>query len=253
MQSIKSVNLRNLRKCNQVWEEMIPNEKGRLCAQCENTIIDFRDLSQKEIAETHVFTEGKVCGLYREKQLKIEQANKRTSRLKPIYLTLVGMLSTTNLFGQEQMGQVAVKTEQLAVDNVNRKETSEHQNLQQSNSVKQDSVTVSGTVTDENGEQLIGVNVFIKGTSIGTTTDFNGFYFLNVTKQLEKNALSSLVFSYIGYETQEIVLNRAQIGEEKQITLDVSFEDSLEVTAFYVVEKLPLHKRIWRKMKRIFK
>lgn len=58
--------------------------------------------------------------------------------------------------------------------------------------------TISGTVTEATtGEALIGVTVVEPGTSNGTTTDLDGRYTLNVTG-------SKIVFSYIGYKSQEI-------------------------------------------------
>lgn len=60
--------------------------------------------------------------------------------------------------------------------------------------------TITGTVTGEaDGTPLPGVNVIVKGTSNGTSTDFDGNYTINVNAS---NA--SLVFSYIGYSTKEI-------------------------------------------------
>lgn len=61
--------------------------------------------------------------------------------------------------------------------------------------------TVSGTVTDETGP-LPGATVAIKGTSTGTTTDFDGNYTLN-----DVPADGILLFSFIGYTTQEIGVN----------------------------------------------
>lgn len=60
-------------------------------------------------------------------------------------------------------------------------------------------ITVSGTVTDENGLSMPGVNVIEKGTTQGTTTDASGNYSLTVE---DENTV--LVFSFIGYETQEV-------------------------------------------------
>ncbi|MDO5608957.1 MAG: TonB-dependent receptor [Capnocytophaga sp.] len=57
--------------------------------------------------------------------------------------------------------------------------------------------TISGTVTDSNGEPLSGVSVVIKGTTQGTSTDFDGNFNLRV------NPSDVLVFSYIGFITQE--------------------------------------------------
>jgi len=58
---------------------------------------------------------------------------------------------------------------------------------------------VSGTVTDESGNPLPGVSVYLKGTSIGVITDASGKYLIN---DVPVNA--TLVFSFIGMEMQEI-------------------------------------------------
>ena len=62
-------------------------------------------------------------------------------------------------------------------------------------------ITVNGTVWDEQGNPLPGVNVIIKTTNTGTTTDINGNYFLTVPA---KNSV--LAFSYIGFETQDVTV-----------------------------------------------
>ncbi|WP_127844574.1 hypothetical protein [Psychroflexus aestuariivivens] len=62
MNSVTKINLSNLKSCNQVWTDMRENERGRLCQKCQNTVIDFRNKSDSEVAEIHLFTEGKVCG-----------------------------------------------------------------------------------------------------------------------------------------------------------------------------------------------
>lgn len=58
---------------------------------------------------------------------------------------------------------------------------------------------VSGTVTEENGEPLIGVNVTVSGTTIGTSTNADGEYTLSVS---DPDVV--LVFSYTGFQQQEI-------------------------------------------------
>ncbi len=64
--------------------------------------------------------------------------------------------------------------------------------------VTQQSRTITGTVKDQTGEPLIGVNVSMKGTTIGTTTDMDGAFTMNISSS------NMLVISYIGYITQEI-------------------------------------------------
>ncbi len=57
---------------------------------------------------------------------------------------------------------------------------------------------VTGQVTDQNGEPIIGANVVVKGTTAGTITDLDGNYSLDVPEN------ATLVFSYLGMATQEI-------------------------------------------------
>ena len=58
---------------------------------------------------------------------------------------------------------------------------------------------IRGKVTDENGSELPGVNVLVKDTGIGTITDVEGNYSLNVPDDV-----TTLVFSYVGYITEEV-------------------------------------------------
>ncbi len=62
-------------------------------------------------------------------------------------------------------------------------------------------IQVSGKVTDEKGLSLPGVTILIKGTSKGTVTDLEGSYTITVP-----NPENVLVFSYLGYEAQEILV-----------------------------------------------
>jgi len=63
-------------------------------------------------------------------------------------------------------------------------------------------IVVTGKVTDEDGNPLPGVNIIIKGTSTGTITDMDGTYNIEV-----EDPEAILVFSFIGYGTQEVALS----------------------------------------------
>lgn len=64
--------------------------------------------------------------------------------------------------------------------------------------------TVTGKIIDDTGEPLIGVSVLVKGTTVGTITDFDGNYSLEVP-----SGKNILVISYIGYKTQDITVGKA--------------------------------------------
>jgi len=78
--------------------------------------------------------------------------------------------------------------------------------------------TVSGSVTDQNGEPLLGASVLVKGTSVGTVTDLDGNYTINVPEEG-----TTLVFSYTGFTTKEV-----EIGN--QTKLDVTMEEGVTLT-----------------------
>ena len=78
-------------------------------------------------------------------------------------------------------------------------------------------LTVTGRVQSTSGDPLIGVNVVEKGTTNGTVTDLDGNYSLRVQQG------KTLVFSYIGFLSQEVVVNKAKINvtlKEDTETLD---------------------------------
>ncbi|SHG65005.1 TonB-linked outer membrane protein, SusC/RagA family [Chryseolinea serpens] len=90
--------------------------------------------------------------------------------------------------------------------------------------------TVTGTITDENGSGMPGVNVIVKGTSAGTTTDSDGKYAIAVP---EGNA--TLVVSFIGYATQEV-----EVGARTAI--DVKLESDVKQLSEVVVTALGIER-----------
>ncbi|MGB2225063.1 MAG: SusC/RagA family TonB-linked outer membrane protein [Polaribacter sp.] len=82
-------------------------------------------------------------------------------------------------------------------------------------------INVKGVVKDAaTGETLPGVSVVVKGTSVGTETDFDGMYQL---KNVKKG--STLIFSYLGMQTKEVVANKEVIN----VTLDESAQQLDEI------------------------
>ncbi|KJD34754.1 membrane protein [Tamlana nanhaiensis] len=65
--------------------------------------------------------------------------------------------------------------------------------------------TVTGTITDDTSFPLPGVNVIVKGTTKGVSTNFDGLYSISVAPG------ETLVFSYLGFKTSEIVVGEASV------------------------------------------
>lgn len=85
--------------------------------------------------------------------------------------------------------------------------------------------TVTGTITDENAEPLIGVNIIVQNTSNGTVTDLDGTYSLEVSEGDVLNV------SYVGYASQDI-----EVGTQSVIDISMSSDvaqlDEIVVTGY---------------------
>ena len=86
--------------------------------------------------------------------------------------------------------------------------------------------TVSGTVSDPAGNRMPGVNVIVKGTSAGTSTDANGQYSISMGENE-----TILVFSFIGFTTQEV-------DAGTRTTVDITLAEDLQELGEVVVTAL---------------
>jgi len=86
-------------------------------------------------------------------------------------------------------------------------------------------VTISGKITDENGEGLPGASVVEKGTSNGAITDLNGNYRLSVQEG------ATLVISFIGYTLEEIEVNGRSVID-LQMTVDITSLSEVVVVGY---------------------
>lgn len=135
--------------------------------------------------------------------------------------------------GEIELGTLLNRT--LAVSKV-RYKLSENNTIviETSTSEVTQGIQITGTVKDQNNVPLPGVNILEKGTTNGTQTDFDGNYSLNVS-----NNNSILVFSYVGYASQEILVNNQR---SINITLkeDLSELDEVVVIGYGTVKKRDL-------------
>lgn len=91
--------------------------------------------------------------------------------------------------------------------------------------------TIKGKVTDESGTALPGATVLVKGTNIGSITDMEGLYVLNVPEEA-----TALIFSYIGYLQQEVAINGRSVIDIS-LQPDVTSLEEVVVVGYGTQEK----------------
>lgn len=126
---------------------------------------------------------------YYPAEINLDKPISLTPRRTSVYDLLVDVSAQTGLSFRQINNVINVKNKER---------------LQQTGKVEivKIALNVSGQVSDTQGELLPGVNVLVKGSSIGTVTDVEGRYSLEVP-----NEDDILVFSSIGYTTQEVPVN----------------------------------------------
>ena len=252
MNTIQKIDLSKLKKCNQVWDDMSKTEKGRLCEKCAHTIIDFRDLNDKEVAEKHMFSTEKVCGLYTKGQLKAPKTvslKTKRNKFNSIAAGVLAMLST-NVVAQTKTNPV--KVEQVNTDGVI--DYNFKNNSVEIDNDKVDSLfTIVGIVLDENNEPLPFSRVYIKGLKIGCVSDVEGRYSLSFSPSNFFNDSLIVVCQYIGYATEEVHFKTSNFSESKMIIRNLVLNHKVEITEFLIYEKQPLRKRIWSRITRPFR
>lgn len=140
--------------------------------------------------------------------LKNDEALSWRTRLVTMFL--MGALGMDSVFAENNVGVI------LPID--------AHAMLTSIPLVQESVKKISGVITDQNGEPIIGANVVVKGTTIGTITGLDGDFVLEVPGK------ATLIISYIGYVQKEIVINDSNTYNVKLLE-DTQKLDEVVVTA----------------------
>lgn len=224
--------------CSEPWAGMQPEKHGRYCFQCSKVVRDFTQATDAELADFFRTGPSGVCGRFRPEQLR------RPLGFTPVYdqrrtapwrsAALVGglMLGAGLASAQGTVPQIPYLNAgaPAAVVVTKMGELRVVQNPQIAPR------KISGNITDEQGEVLIGVNIVLVGTKLGTVSDFDGHFELVIPDTLQKFALD---ISYMGYDSQTVTVDWEKDPEIP--TLDLIMEeayrelDDIIVVAGYVI------------------
>lgn len=257
--------------CHENWDAMTPVEKGKFCGSCQKQVVDFSTMSERQVAEFFKKpSTGSVCGRFMTDQLnrEIEIPKKRIPWLKYFFGILLPALFMSKASAQKLMGKVA------ALPNRDTMRVSANEELRtlgmvlpteikpvvgdtvcaDITNIKGEIITkaitekreITGTVTDEEGNPLLGASIVVKGSRTGVAVDKNG------TFRIRANQGDVLVVSGAGLETKEVL-----VGKSDSINISVNRlvmgTPAVIVTAGMVVVKkktnrkeIPLIKQVIR-------
>lgn len=173
--------------CHENWQKMTAVEKGKFCGACQKNVYDFTASSDREIIEAY-HKESNLCGRFISNQLNRDLVIPQPK--KSIWLASTSIiLSFLSLGNQETKAQEKPKVE-----------NSEEVTIIAGGIKKKVNKIIAGTISDETG-RLPGVNVIVKGTTRGTSSDFDGNY------SIEANQGEILIFSFLGMKEEEVTIS----------------------------------------------
>ncbi|PZP51489.1 MAG: hypothetical protein DI598_03075 [Pseudopedobacter saltans] len=206
------INIEN--PCHEDWHQMTNIEQGRYCSYCCKSVIDFSNMSDREIIRLLEKNAGQLCGRFTTDQVNRPLVHSTSSR-KHHSIILAGLLLLGIADFSFAKPPLKENTE-LAIHAT--------QNLQEEvfdDFLPKDSTqnTIEGRVTRE-GKGLENVTVQIKNTKISTFTNKDGYYKIEIpNKSLSSNMM--LVFRGIGCRSEEIIIQKNQLPLKKNIEMSI--------------------------------
>lgn len=229
--------------CHERWEQFTPTALGGFCNACHKNVVDFTRMSDEEVLAFFRTPPAQSCGRFRPDQLRAYATKTPAApRFSPPFLRagFVGLL----LFLAGKPGYAKRTAEKTATHVVQGEEHAPADGAGNPGKI------VKGTVRDEYKQPVPGVSVYLKGTSVGTVTDYAG----NFTFPQELQAGDVLIFSFIGYENKQYVVAKKDTGaaiEIALVTLCMQLMGEVAVEGPYSAEPSAIGKW-WRQVKSLF-
>ncbi|WP_303315148.1 carboxypeptidase-like regulatory domain-containing protein [Flavivirga abyssicola] len=180
--------------CHENWNKMTPEEKGRHCKVCQKTVFDFTSQTDEYIVKT--FTENSnVCGRFKSTQLKRDLVYSRKETNNYLSFLASGLFAILGFSSEYSYSQGRPKIVQLDTLQKDIQVNQNTINREKGNEIK-------GTIIDKSKTPLPDAVILIKGTTIGTVSDFDGNF------SIKAKTGDILQVSYLGYKPKEIEINK---------------------------------------------
>jgi len=204
--------------CHEDWSQMTPAAQGRFCASCKKEVIDYTQLSRKQIADK-VKNGDQICGRYRKDQLETTYFIPEHKPLRNLGIA-AAFTSLLALCEPVQAQEIDTSLEFYQTDAI----FDDHKEI-----IVQDSVAITGFVRDIEKRPLEGVRIILNGSKVSTRTSKDGSYCITIPKK-ENTKNTALNFEYIFYETKTI-----QLGQ-KTNTINVTLDQQIIVIGEVAIE-----------------
>jgi hypothetical protein len=207
----KEVYLQIPEPCHEDWNVMSPVEQGRFCKNCQKQVVDFRDMTDKEILNILSKATGSTCGRFTNLQLDKPLIKEAPPVFKPYKFFLSAFIPVVLLAdkatSQELSGKVKAYEKPLPPPPTSM------------GMVAFIVPSITGSITLSGGEPAAGVTVKIKGTDLKTTTDKYGRFWIDFPRDKTKAILQVQTG---GYDMKEVEVAKNKL---KSLHIKLSKKD----------------------------
>lgn len=199
--------------CHENWDAMTPVQQGRFCKSCSKAVVDFSNMSDKQILELLSKASGSTCGRFRTEQLERPMVKEIPPMLKPYKFLLSAFIPAmiTSAIGNAQgklTGKVAATHRPVCTavtgDTIVSVRQTQGEVIQQSTREKR----ITGKMTDELNHPLPGAIISVKGNDGEAVANSEGEFELIVSN----HSTIDLEASYVGYETKKLKIGKNSNG-----------------------------------------
>lgn len=220
----KSFKLRIAKPCHEDWQTMTPNDIGRHCDNCQKTVVDFTELPDSDIVRFFKNKPRGICGRFSAYQLSKsytfpnpqQQANyaRVAALLAGLFVANIGCNSLPSQLSNAEMTEITGAKPYFPTN----------------------PKVIEGTVLNENGEPLMGVEITIDSTMQKTYSSTEGSF------QLVADGSSSSVkvkFNVINYAEKEVTLNLNNFSNKEPMV--VNLEPLYQGVTTFDIAKISKH------------
>ncbi len=240
----KSITLSLPQSCAEQWSNFTPTTQGGWCGSCKKEVVDFTNMTDEEVIHYFSKTNSNTCGRFYKNQLKSYDVVP-VHPIKPGWAFLrAGMLG---------MFLALASTSASAFPPVQMITQSNEFNASAWRQALPPSATfLTGTVTTaEEGTPLAGVNIVLKGTTVGTITDEHGKF--KFDRELKEGDV--LIFTFVGYEKYEYTVSSLltpALNVVMKIDYNLVILGEVQVGQVYAEPQPTGFQKWWNKVKNIF-
>jgi hypothetical protein len=196
----RSIEISIPKPCHEDWRKFTPTSTGGFCQACQKEVIDFTRWTDQAIVQHFDKANTKTCGRFQESQLRRFQPKSNNQSRLPIaaLLALAALGISKPAEGKAPKQNAPIEQR----DTLNLYQTKADTLIEK--------IIITGTILDEEGGTMPGVNVLQKGTDNVTVSDGDGKFMLVIKHPAYVETLQFTFIGMVTVEQQVVAINTSK-------------------------------------------